>query len=210
MFTGIIQATAQIIRFEPRLGSWRLGLQCAPELLCTLQIGASIAVDGVCLTVVEFQETCMFFDLIAETYHRTCFQTAQIGEYVNIERAVRFGDEIGGHWLSGHIQSTATIVAIDQSHQQYIITCQTTEEWIKYLFPKGYIGLSGASLTIVAVNPEQHTFTVHLIPETLRVTTLSSKRIGMALNLEIDYQTQVMVTTVTRILPDMLDKIRTK
>ena len=210
MFTGIIQATARIIQFEPRLGTWRLGLQCTPELSNTLQIGASIAVDGVCLTVVEFQKTCIFFDIIAETYHRTTLQTIQVGECVNIERAIRFGDEIGGHWLSGHIQSTATIVAIDQSHQQYIVTCQTTEEWIKYLFPKGYIGLSGASLTIVTVNLEQRTFSVHLIPETLRITNLGVKRVGMALNLEIDYQTQVMVTTVMRVLPDILDKIHTK
>lgn len=202
MFTGIVQTTAEVIQFENQQGSWRLGIKCEPKFLTALNIGASIAIDGTCLTVVEYDRQHAFFDLIAETLQCTCLGDLTPGDSVNLERAARFGDEIGGHLLSGHIQTTATLTTIDTTTQQYILTCKIAPEWISYIFPKGYIALSGISLTVVNVDPAQHTFTVHLIPETLRVTTLKQKIPGMKLNIEIDSQTQTIVDTVAAILSD--------
>ena len=200
MFTGIIKAIARVSQFEEKQGVWRLSLTCPGEFLVEVEIGASIAIDGACLTVVAFTDDTVAFDVIQETYQRTTMQYLSVGNDVNCERAARFGDEIGGHMLSGHILTTAEIVEIDKTDDQYIVYMQIGSEWMPYIFSKGYIALNGASLTIVDVDTSTATFNVHLIPETLQKTTFSEKSVGDRINVEIDSQTQVIVDTMQRCL----------
>jgi riboflavin synthase len=198
MFTGIITFTAVVVQFEPRVGYWSLGLECSSNAGNNLSLGSSIAVDGVCLTLVAQEKNCLYFDVIAETMNCTSFSRLEIGDVINGERAARFGDEIGGHILSGHVQTTATLVNINQIHQQYTLTCQINDQWFPYIFTKGYIALAGTSLTIGDVDTKRRTFDVHLIPETLRRTNLGQKPIGGLINIEIDHQTQVIVDSIIK------------
>jgi len=205
MFTGIIQGTAQISKFYSQPGSYRLILEVAQsELLHSLSIGASVSVDGICLTVVEIGTQSITFDVIDITYKDTNLKTRKPGDIVNIERAACFGDEIGGHLLSGHIHTTATVLTVRQTNEQTILECQVPEKWIQYIFTKGFIALNGTSLTVQAVNKQQHYFDVHLIPETLRTTNFQTKTPAL-LNVEIDQQTFTIVNTLSNIIADNLD-----
>lgn len=197
MFTGIVQKLLPITQIIS--GDHLLKYAVALEDQAGLQIGASIAIDGVCQTVVRIDGSDVWFDAIPETLEKTTLKTLTIGQLVNVERAARFGDEIGGHILSGHIFGTAQLVRIHQN--QFTIQCPP--EWIKYFFKKGYVAIDGVSLTIVDVDQEGY-FTVHLIPETLGRTTLGFKKCGASVNIEIDSQTQVIVETVEQILAERL------
>ena len=125
---------------------------------------------------------------------RTTLNSLTVNQLVNIERAARFGDEIGGHLLSGHIFGKGSIAQIDQGHWK--IDCP--QEWLKYILEKGFIAIDGVSLTIGRVDLEG--FFIHLIPETLKTTTFSSKKIGDEVNIELDHQTQAIVDTVERLI----------
>jgi riboflavin synthase len=201
MFTGIIHGTAPIVALEQREGLTTFTLDLT-ELgdLSTLQIGASIALDGACLTVVAFDGPLVTFDAMAETLRLTTLGALKRGERVNVERAATFGQEIGGHLLSGHITAVATIVAIDTPANNHVITFKLDPPWIKYVLHKGYIGLAGASLTIADPDPDAHTFCVHLIPETLRRTSFGWLTVGDRVNVDLDQQTVAIVNTVERYL----------
>ena len=199
MFTGIVRGIGKITKIQtlPGLNHYSIGID--NHLLSNLEIGASIAIDGVCLTVVGFNAQEVSFDAINETLNRTTLKTLKEGDLVNIERAAKFGDEIGGHLLSGHIFGTASIQAIDRTQNNCIISLKCPKEWIKYLFPKGYVALNGASLTLVDVDKAQGTFSVHLIPETLEKTTFGIKKVNNEINMELDSQTQAVVDTIEAI-----------
>ncbi len=200
MFTGIVQAKVEVLNFVKKAQFARLTLALPAALRSGLTTGASIAVNGACLTVTEIIDAAVSFDLILETLRITNLGELQPGHWVNLERAARFGDEIGGHQLSGHIHDTVTICAIDTPTDNCLLRFAVPPAWRRYIFAKGYVGLNGASLTIAAV--EDDCFTVYLIPETLRITTFGQARLGDRVNLEIDTQTQCIVDTVTRILAD--------
>lgn len=191
MFTGIIQNLVPIAAVErtPEL------LKCAITLndQTGLKLGASIAVDGVCLTVVRVDGSHVWFDVIEESLEKTTLKNLALGQLVNIERAARIGDEIGGHLMSGHVYGTAEISRIEGNC--YTFQCPTS--WMKYFFKKGFIAIDGISLTLVDVDPKG-TFSVHLIPETLARTTLGIKTAGALVNIEIDPQTQTIVETLER------------
>jgi riboflavin synthase len=142
------------------------------------------------------------FDLMRETLNVTNLGTLSIGERVNYERAARFGEEIGGHAMSGHILCTAEVIDLNISENNYQIRFRLPDPWAKYLFTKGYIGIDGISLTIGNVTGGE--FEVNLIPETLQRTNIGSRKLADKVNIEIDPQTQAIVDTVTRILPDMM------
>lgn len=196
MFTGIIRGIGKITKIQAYPGFSQYSIQIDKSLLSNLEIGASIAIDGTCLTVVQFNDHEVSFDVINETLSRTTLKNLKDGDLVNIERAAKFGDEIGGHFLSGHIFGTALITSIDRNDDNWIISLKCPQEWTKYLFPKGYVALNGASLTLVDVDKTQGTFIVHLIPETLEKTTFGIKKISDAINVEIDSQTQAVVDTI--------------
>lgn len=200
MFTGIVQAQVQVNEVVQRDNFIRLTLQATPALLGMLQRGASIAVNGTCLTATEFDEAAgwVSFDVIDETLQKTNLGTLRPGNRVNFERSLKFGDEIGGHIVSGHVSATAEILAIKRSSDNCAMQLSFPAELAAFIQPKGFIAVDGASLTVGAI--EGYSFWLHLIPETLAVTTLGSKQVGDRLNLECDQQTVTIVQTVERYL----------
>ena len=200
MFTGIVQGLATIVAIEGSSELKQLRVNFPENALEGVSRGASIALNGVCLTVTEFSiaksEAC--FDVMFETLDKTNLGLLQTGSCVNYERAARIGDEIGGHLMSGHISCTVSVTRIDTQKERHSIFFATPPAFARYLLPKGFAGLNGCSLTLGDVIGDE--FAVHLIPETLAVTNLSNLGPGDSVNLEIDPQTQTSVDTVQAVL----------
>lgn len=210
MFTGIIkgQGIVQQVIDRPNARSIRVELPQGSEV--DLEIGASIAVDGVCLTVTAIDGTSVTFDMMAETLMRTTLGSVTAGAAVNIERAAKDGAEIGGHPLSGHVDCVCTVAAVDTPENNFVVTFKVPDPFIRYIFSKGYIGLNGTSLTVSNVDKREGTFQVWFIPETLRLTTFGGKKVGDAINLEIERGTQVTVDTVREFLEERFGKMLPK
>ncbi len=200
MFTGIIQGTAELVAIDAKQDFRSHSIELETALLTGLELGASVAHNGCCLTVTQIDGNRVSFDLMQATLALTNLGQLQLGERVNIERAARFGDEIGGHAMSGHILCTAQIKRIIDTPNNRQIWFELAAEFTKYLFVKGYIGIDGISLTIGEVNNNQ--FCVNLIPETLNRTNLGTRQQGERVNIEIDPQTQAIVDTVERVLAE--------
>jgi riboflavin synthase len=198
MFTGIVQGTAEITAIRRSEAFQTHTLRFPQNWLDGLEPGASVAHNGCCLTVTAIQGDQVSFDLMQETLRVTNLGSLQTGDRVNIERAARFGDEIGGHQMSGHIICTAPVIEVTESENNRNLRFRLPQAFARYLFSKGYIGIDGISLTIGTV--EEETFDVNLIPETLLRTTIGERRVGDQVNIEIDPQTQAIVETVARIL----------
>lgn len=195
MFTGIVKGFFPVARIEKFNALNRFSVLLSPSLLEGLETGASIAVNGCCLTVVAFDQVGVTFDVMKETLRVTNLGALEEGDKVNIERAARFGDEIGGHLLSGHVHDTVEICEIQHEENNVTVFFQFSPEWRDYILPKGYVSLNGCSLT-VGESVEGGRFCVHLIPETLRITSFGAAKVGDKINLEIDSQTQAIVRTV--------------
>ena len=163
-----------------------------------LERGASVAVNGVCLTATEMDGDRVLFDVINETLERTNLSSVQVGDDVNVERSLKMGDELGGHLLSGHIMGLGQLTRRTEVGEGVDFTVEAPAMMMKYIHEKGYIGLNGASLTIGAVVGNQ--FNIHLIPETLRLTTFGTVVEGQQVNIEIDSMTQTIVATVERMM----------
>lgn len=202
MFTGIVQSTAVISHIIDNAGLRRLTAQVKPEYLQQLQRGASVSINGVCLTATDFDVAAgwVCFDVIAETLAKTNLGQLQLGSLVNLERSLKFGDELGGHIVSGHIQTTATLVAKVQNAQNCCLQLQLDPTWLSYIQPKGFITVEGCSLTVGELHADG--FNLYLIPETLAITTLGSKVVGDTLNIELDQQTVTIIRTVERVLAE--------
>ena len=198
MFTGIIQGTAEIVRIDEKEAFRTHVVRMPAPLLPGLAPGASVAHNGCCLTVTAIAGDEVSFDLMRETLRVTNLGALGVGDRVNVERAARFGDEIGGHQMSGHIICTAEITEIQRSENNRRVWFRLPAELARYLFPKGYIGVDGISLTIGEVRGDR--FDVNLIPETLARTNLGGRREGARVNIEVDPQTQAIVDTVERVL----------
>ncbi|MBN6063981.1 riboflavin synthase subunit alpha [Aggregatibacter actinomycetemcomitans] len=199
MFTGIVQGTAQIKTITEKANFRTHTVEMPQEMLKGLQIGASVAHNGVCLTVTEIKDNLVSFDLMQETLKITNLGELNIGDPVNIERAMQMGTEIGGHILSGHVYCTAEIIERLPSENNLQIWFKLpTKEVMKYVLTKGFIAVDGISLTIGEVREQR--FCVNLIPETLHRTLIGKKAMGDKVNIEIDPQTQAIVDTVERYL----------
>ena len=196
MFTGIVQGIATINATSQGESVMTLSITL-PETE-NLKIGASVSIDGVCLTVTSIDGLNVNFDVITETLHRTTLSDLEIGSEVNFERALRFGDELGGHLLSGHIMSAGLIHSITENGEGKEVSIIAPPSLQKYIIEKGFVAIDGISLTVGIV--ESNIFALHIIPETLRMTTLGSKQEGDAVNIEIDSNTQTIVSTVERVL----------
>lgn len=205
MFTGIVQAVATIENVTD-LDGIRTFIIGFPAGFCQdLQIGASVAIDGTCLTVTEIIDSHRAsFDVMLQSLEITTLSEYVAGAQVNAERAAKDGAEIGGHPLSGHIDFTATILAIKQYDNNFCYRIAAEAQWMKYIFSKGYIAINGASLTLFEVNKAEHWFEVWLIPETRRMTVFAQKKVGDRLNIEIERSTQVMVDTIYAALDEKL------
>lgn len=200
MFTGIVQNCFPVVSLQQKQQSSRFSVELSEELISDVKIGASIAVDGVCLTVADQQGNQVFFDVMHETLQLTTLSTLAVGRKVNIERSARFGDEIGGHLVSGHVSGRVKLIDIEQTTENKTMTLQAKPAWMKYILNKGFIALDGASLTICDPDEVAATFKINLIPETLKRTTFGCKQVGDFLNIEFDPQTQAIVDTVAKIM----------
>lgn len=198
MFTGIVQGVGKIIQIidKDKLRSFKIELP--KHLMQNLQIGASIANDGCCLTLTGFGDNWVLFDIMQETLSITTLGDKKVGDYINIERSAKYGDEVGGHIMSGHVACTAKITQIIKTETNCTMVIEIPSPFQKYILYKGFIGIDGASLTIGKINDNQ--FSIHLIPETLAITTLKDKKEGDKVNIEIDSQTQAIVDTVERVM----------
>ena len=196
MFTGIVQGTAPVIEIKPKESINTIQIQL-PDVEF-LKIGASVSIDGVCLTVTEINNQIVSFDVIKETLSRTTLGHLEVGDMVNFERSLKFGDEVGGHLLSGHIIATGLLGGKTESGEGVDLSILIPPSIEKYVMEKGYIAIDGISLTIGEVANSR--FNLHLIPETIRQTTINTKEVGDAVNIEIDSTTQTIVSTVERLI----------
>jgi riboflavin synthase len=188
MFTGIVSDLGEIIEVHEKAENLRritIGCSYNPD---SIEIGASIACSGTCLTVVErgLKGNRAFFavDAAAETLRLTSAGTWRQGTKLNLERALRLGDELGGHMVSGHVDGMAELVARDDFVDSAGLTFRVPAELARFIAPKGSVALDGVSLTVNEVKDD--TFSVLLIPHTLKVTTFGSFKVGARVNLEVD------------------------
>jgi riboflavin synthase len=188
MFTGIVTDVGEVIALEPRAeGLRRLKIACAYPR-DSIAIGASISHSGVCLTVVETgaagNRTAISVDAAAETLRITTAGAWKVGTKLNLERAMKVGDEFGGHIVAGHVDGVAELVARDNLPDMARLTLRAPRELMRFVATKGSVALDGVSLTVNDVTAD--TFSVLIIPHTLSVTTLGAVKVGDKMNLEID------------------------
>jgi len=200
MFTGIVVGTGSLLEIEEFIDRIHWKVRIPNGLEQGLEEGASVSLDGVCLTATDIQGDIVGFDLIQETLERTTLSERKNGDLLNIERALRYGEEVGGHLVSGHIMGVGEITSIKLYEGTADLRIQSPENISNYIIEKGYIAVDGISLTIGEVN-DSGEFNLHIIPETLRRTTLGTKRTGDMVNLEIDTMTQAVVDTIKRMMP---------
>jgi riboflavin synthase len=184
VFTGLVQEVGRVRSVENKGGDERFELEfgsVAPE---RLQPGASICVDGVCLTVSELGSGTFAADVSGETLRVTTLGTKRAGARVNLEPSLRAGDSLGGHWVSGHVDGIAEVVHTARDARSLVATLAAPRNLARYIARKGSVTLDGVSLTVNEVEGEK--FSINLIPHTLEVTTLGALAPGVRLNLEID------------------------
>jgi riboflavin synthase len=183
MFTGIIEATGRVRKIEPRGGGTRVTLE-TPRPLRALALGESIAVNGACLTVIAMRGRQFTVEVSPETLRRTTLGGLAAGTRVNLERALRVGDRLGGHIVQGHVDGVGTLDAITPDREWSLYRFHAPAALAPYLVEKGSIAVDGVSLTLFACRGTR--FTVALIPHTLAVTTLGARRPGDRVNVEAD------------------------
>lgn len=203
MFSGIVQTTLQIQDIVKKEDFATFIYRFPKEMAEGLKLGASVAQNGVCLTVRTLEENAdgsyqVSFDAIVQTLKLSNLSDVKVGDAVNIERAARFGDEIGGHVVSGHVYGCLEVLAVEQDSLNMKIVFQRPAEIKPYLLDKGFVALNGCSLTIAEVTED--TFSVWLIPETRDVTVFGNIRVGDRVNLEIDPSTQATVDTIKALM----------
>ena len=198
MFTGIVQGVGEVITKTSHNTVTSMTIKL-PNVK-SLAIGASVSINGVCLTVVSLDSNIVQFDIIDETLKRTNLGDISVGDCVNIERSLKFGDEVGGHVLSGHIFDTGIINSKAKKGDQMSLSILAPPSIQKYLTEKGYIAIDGISLTVGKI--KDGCFDLHIIPETMRLTILDSKEVGDIVNIEIDSNTQLIVETIERLLEE--------
>lgn len=201
MFTGIVQSQAEVITIISKNNAIRLKVALDNSLIDKLEVGASVAINGVCLTAVQFgrigaDNSFIVFDVIDETLRVSNLADIKLGAMVNVERSLKIGDEIGGHMLSGHVHTQAVVTKRVDSPDNCTLSFAMAAEYQKYIFAKGFISINGISLTLGA--EVDNDFSVHLIPETLSRTNLQHVAIGDKVNIEFDQQTMTIVQTIER------------
>jgi riboflavin synthase len=208
LFTGIVQGTATVSALSDRPGLRSFTLQLPAGFGDGLAVGASVACDGVCLTVTQVHPGDRAgFDVMQQSLALTTLGDLRVGARLNVERAARDGAEIGGHPLSGHVDFRARVAEVRTPQNNRVLRVEVGAPWMRYVFAKGYIAVNGASLTVAEAAQRPGGagwFEVWLIPETLRMTTFAEKAAGDLLNVEIERQTQVIVDTVRAAVDERL------
>src|SRR5438067_1754276 len=192
MFTGIVERMIRVASVSEGTGFVRLNL--AMDFSDPVKDGESVAINGVCLTVAEIMPPIVGFDVIPETLSKTNLGLLKAGDMVNVERALRVGDRMDGHFVQGHVDGTARLVAQKAADEEWRLTVQPPMQLMKFVAPQGSGCLDGVSLTVASLDNDR--FDVALIPTTLKATTLATRPIGWPFNFEAD----MMVKTIVSVL----------
>ena len=195
MFTGIVEEVGKILSFEEAESAWRL-VVAASVVTSDVKLGDSIAVNGCCLTVVDFDENSLSFDLLEESKRLTSIGQLEAGGALNLERALLPTTRMGGHFVSGHVDGVATITAIEPRGKDTYLRIEPDVASMHYLVHKGCITVDGISLTVAAV--DEASFAVWLIPHTMTHTNLHTKQVGNQVNLEFDLVAKYVEKLTTR------------
>ena len=198
MFTGIVSGQGYIHKVKNNVNYTSITIKAPAGFSKNLKRGASVAVNGVCLTAKKGATDLLQFDVITETLEKTNFKLLSKGNKVNLERSMKANTEIGGHLVSGHIHGVGVIKSINDRGQTKDLRIQPPASLMEYLFYKGYVGLNGCSLTIGKVF--KSSFNIHLIPETIKVTNFQKMKKGDLINIEIDQTTINTVETIKKIM----------
>ena len=194
MFSGIVQGKGKILKIVSKKNHISLEISAPKNFNKRLKKGASISVNGICLTSLDNGEKSLKFDVINETLSKTNISKASKGSIVNLERSITASTEIGGHLMSGHIHFAGKVEKVLTKNTNKDVQIKFPKKYKEYIFEKGYIGVNGCSLTLGKIN--NNSFFVHLIPETLSVTNLNTLKKGSQVNIEIDQNTIAIVETV--------------
>ena len=198
MFTGIVSGQGIIHKIKNNVDYASITIKAPAGFSKNLKRGASVAVNGVCLTAKKGATDLLEFDVITETLEKTNFKLLSKGNKVNLERSMKADTEIGGHLVSGHIHGVGIIKSINDRGQTKDLRIQPPASLMEFLFYKGYVGLNGCSLTIGKVF--KSSFNIHLIPETIKVTNFQKMKKGDLVNIEIDQTTINTVETIKKIM----------
>lgn len=183
MFTGIVKELGEVERIEVSADGARLAIH-APETASRVQVGDSVAINGVCLTVIRKEDGRLWFDAVQETLRRSNLGKLKPGDRVNLEDALRVGEAMGGHFVQGHVDATGTVQQLVPQGNAVVMVVSVGEEWMRYVVPKGSVAVDGVSLTVVDAGASD--FSVWLIPHTRAVTTLGFRQVGDEVNVEFD------------------------
>jgi riboflavin synthase len=197
MFTGLIQAVGQVSTIERNESSARLEIS-SKEIASEIAQGDSVSVNGVCLTVVSFDESKFAVDVMVQTLNLTSTGSLEVGSAVNLELATRTADRLGGHIVQGHVDGVAQVVAISADSQWTRMDISIPKELMKYVVAQGSICVEGVSLTVGELNDPADQISVWLIPETLANTNLSQKQVGAVLNIEVDVLAKYVERLIAR------------
>jgi riboflavin synthase alpha subunit len=202
MFTGIIHQTASILSVADVAPGKRISMRARGA---NHVVGESIAINGCCLTVADITDGVLVFDVIPETLAKTNLSEVKKGDIVHIERSLRAGDPIDGHFVQGHVDGVGKLVGQISNDQEWRLRIKAPAELAKYLVPKGSIAVDGVSLTLASISGNE--FEVALIPTTLALTTLGKKQVNYRFNLECDSMAKTIISYLERIAPRADDGI---
>ena len=206
MYSGIAQAVVPVIDRTAGDGSTSYTLRLPTGLLDGLKLGASVSIDGVCLSAVTIEGDLVAFDVSDGTMAITNLGDRVVGSRGNVERSLRSGDENGGHNVTGHVTGTARVTGINTGAGALFLRVAIPEPHRRYVFVRGFLALNGCSLTVAEADEATGEVKINLIPETIRQTSLADYRIGDRINYEIELQTQIMVDTIERCVRQSLQR----
>ncbi len=183
MFTGIVEEAGRVVLFHPEAEAWELVI-AAGVAARDAAVGDSIAINGCCLTIARMAGGHLHFDVLEETRRLTNFNAFRPGSLANLERSLRFGGKVGGHFVTGHIDTTGEILVVEPRGKDHYLRIRVPGTFARYIVHKGSIAIDGISLTIAEITGDE--FAVWLIPHTMLATNLHARKAGEAVNLEFD------------------------
>jgi riboflavin synthase len=205
MFTGLIAGTGKVIKIEPRGKDMSLCIEVGFEL-DELQKGESFSVNGVCLTVVSWNERTFTTDVSQETLSRTTISRLRLGDEVNLERALRLGDRLGGHLVNGHVDGKARVISRKKRGDSMVFAFEVSPELARYFIEKGSVAIDGVSLTVN--HCDEKSFEINLVPHSARVTNMGNLKVGDEVNIEVDVigkYVEKFVRTMQKKTSDVVD-----